>query len=96
MSQWSSEKPPSETLVEVKDDERGIIRVRAIWGRDGTLPHWESEDRGILWSPNAFKRWRPIGSVSVSEGEASSVTAQERSEENTLSHLSHPIEQEKD
>lgn len=60
MSKWQAGKPPNETLVEVEHKERGVIRARAIWGRDGTLPHWESEDRGILWSPNAFNRWRSI------------------------------------
>lgn len=61
MSNWQHGKPPNEQLVEV-EHEREIIRVRAIWGRDGLLPHWESEDRGILWSPDAFHRWRVIGS----------------------------------
>jgi hypothetical protein len=56
---WQSGKPPNEQLVEVEDDGR-VIRVRAIWGRDGTRPHWESEDRDTLWEPFAFKRWRVV------------------------------------
>ncbi len=60
VTSWQTGKPPNETLVEVEHDERGIIRVRSMWGRDGMLPHWESEDRGILWEPSAFARWREI------------------------------------
>jgi len=60
ISKWCSEKPPNEVLVEVEHDNYGIIRVRAIWGRDGTLPHWEMEDKSIVWGPNAFNRWRKI------------------------------------
>ena len=55
--EWQTGKPPNEQVVEVEDGKR-IIRVRAIWGRDGTLPHWESEDRDTLWHPSAFSRWR--------------------------------------
>ncbi len=62
MIEWRNEKPPNETLVEV-EYEGGIIRARAIWGRDGMLPHWESEDRDTLWEPRAFSRWREVGSA---------------------------------
>lgn len=54
--EWQYGKPPNETLVEVD----GPLRVRAIWGRDGLLPHWESENRTTLWGPNAFTRWRHL------------------------------------
>lgn len=55
---WQTGKPPNEKVVEVEADDAGIIRVRAIWGRDGTLPHWESEDGDSVWHPSAFSRWR--------------------------------------
>ena len=54
---WETSKPPDDTLVEV-EYEGAIIRVRAVWGRDGMLPHWESEDQDTLWRPSAFTRWR--------------------------------------
>ncbi len=56
---WQTGKPPNEQIVEV-EDEGQIVRVRAVWGRDGLLPHWESEDRDTLWSPSAFDRWREV------------------------------------
>jgi hypothetical protein len=56
-AEWRYDKPPNETLVEAELNG-GIIRVRAIWGRDGTLPHWESEDRSTVWSVQRFGRWR--------------------------------------
>lgn len=58
MSDWQTSKPPNEQLVEVEYNGQ-VIRVRAIWGRDGTRPHWEDEDKNRLWSPSAFNRWRP-------------------------------------
>ena len=58
-AEWKVSKPPNEELVEVEDGS-AIIRVRAIWGRDGLLPHWESEDKDTLWRPSAFQRWREI------------------------------------
>ncbi len=56
---WETGRPPHGELVEVEDSET-IISVRAVYGdeRIGVLPHWESEDRDTLWSPNAFSRWR--------------------------------------
>jgi hypothetical protein len=67
---WQTGKPPHQQVVEVEDDGR-IIRVRAQWGRDGYLPHWESEDRDTLWRPSAFTRWRfPEGSI-AKDGRAS-------------------------
>jgi hypothetical protein len=57
--EWNYGKPPSDQIVEV-EYKGAVIRVRAIWGRDGTLPHWESEDRDTLWSVSAFYRWRAI------------------------------------
>ena len=56
---WQTGKPPNEKIVEV-EDAGDIIRVRAVWGRDGMRPHWESEDRDTLWSPDAFARWREV------------------------------------
>jgi hypothetical protein len=57
MSNWRTGKPPNEVVVEVMDGAE-VIRVRAIWGRDGMLPHWESEDRDTLYRPSAFDKWR--------------------------------------
>jgi hypothetical protein len=54
---WQKGKPPNEEVVEVLDRDR-IIRARAVWGRDGVLPHWESEDGNNHWSPSAFIQWR--------------------------------------
>jgi hypothetical protein len=56
---WQTGKPPHGVLVEVMDTD-GIHRVRAVWGSDGVLPHWESEDRDALWSPSAFGKWREV------------------------------------
>ena len=56
---WNTGKPPNDQVIEV-EYEGGIIRVRAIWGRDGTLPHWASENRQTLWHSSAFTRWRPV------------------------------------
>jgi hypothetical protein len=66
VSEWQYGKPPNETLVEV-EYEGTIYRVRAMWGRDGMLPHWESEDRDTLWCASAFNRWREIKPVRVSK-----------------------------
>lgn len=67
---WQTGAPPNEQVVEVEWNGF-IIRVRSIYGRDGTLPHWESEDRDTLWTPNAFDRWRvpspPTGEESPHE-----------------------------
>lgn len=60
MTDWQNSKPPNEHVVEVEDEDGTILRVRAIWGRDGLLPHWESEDRDTLWHPSVFKRWREV------------------------------------
>ncbi len=57
---WQTGKPPNETLVEVRDNDGRIMRVRAFWGRRGYLPHWESEDGGTDWSPDAFTEWREL------------------------------------
>ena len=54
---WQHGKPPHRELVEVLHNGR-VIRVRAIWGCDGTLPHWESEDEDTLWHHSAFHEWR--------------------------------------
>ncbi|MPZ20155.1 MAG: hypothetical protein GEV06_19890 [Luteitalea sp.] len=55
--EWETGKPPNEVVVEVQH-RRSVLRARAIWGRDGVLPHWESEDRNTLWPPHAFTKWR--------------------------------------
>lgn len=59
IKEWQYGKPPNEQVVEVEYG-RKIIKVKAIWGRDGTLPHWEAVDGVRLWSPNMFKRWRLV------------------------------------
>lgn len=61
-SEWKHHKPPHKELVEVRDETGQIIRVRAIWGdpNTGMLPHWESEDKSILWGPGQFNTWRLI------------------------------------
>lgn len=53
---WQYGKPPNEQWVEAERDGT-VVTARAIWGRDGTLPHWEMEG-GILISPQEFLRWR--------------------------------------
>lgn len=57
MSEWRYDKPPNEEVVIVEYKGK-LIKVLAIWGRDGTLPHWESEGRNSHWHPSAFSRWR--------------------------------------
>lgn len=64
MKQWQTGKPPDLKVVEVKLGNK-IIRARAIWGRDGILPHWETEDSrsssaGCLFPPHAFAEWREL------------------------------------
>jgi len=58
---WQTCRPPHRVVVEVEDDDR-VIRVRAVWGDSnaGVLPHWESEDRGTLYYPDSFGRWRHL------------------------------------
>ena len=56
---WQTTKPPNEELVEV-EHEGEIIQVMAYWGRDGTLPHWKTEDGGTCWDVSTFTRWRKI------------------------------------
>lgn len=62
--EWQTIKPPNEKIVEVEYDNR-IIRVKAIWGRDGIRAHWESEDGDLHWSVSAFTRWREITKVAL-------------------------------
>src|SRR5688572_11059964 len=40
---WQTTKPPNERPVEVERGGR-IVTATAIWGRDGTHPHWKLED----------------------------------------------------
>jgi hypothetical protein len=56
---WNIGPPPHRDLVEVFEDGQ-VLRVRAIWGSDGVLPHWESEDGDTLYDPSAFRFWRHI------------------------------------
>jgi hypothetical protein len=58
MSSWQTSSPPSGTLVEVELDGN-IIKAKAIYGREGILPHWESED-GTCRPVEAFRKWRPL------------------------------------
>lgn len=53
---WIYDKPPNETDVEVEHNGRVIV-VRAIWGREGTLPHWRGND-GSCYGVRMFQRWR--------------------------------------
>jgi hypothetical protein len=57
---WERCKPPQGELVEARDNEGEIHRVRAVYGSDGVRPHWESEDGDTIWSPSAFPEWRRI------------------------------------
>jgi hypothetical protein len=58
MSSWQTGPPPSGTLVEVELDGN-IIKAKAVYGREGILPHWESED-GTCRPVEAFRKWRPL------------------------------------
>jgi len=58
MSEWKTTFPPNETPVEVQLSDGEIITVRAIYGRDGCLPHWAACDSSAVWSHNRFVRWR--------------------------------------
>jgi hypothetical protein len=60
---WRDGKPPNETIVEV-EWEGEIVRVQAYYGRNGRLPHWESEDGDTMWITSAFNRWRPVAGSS--------------------------------
>ncbi len=57
--EWQTGKPPNEVLVEVECNDE-IIQVKAFHGRDGYLPHWQTEDGGKVWGVNTFTRWREI------------------------------------
>ncbi len=56
--EWRSDKPPNEQWVEVKKG-RHALKARAIWGRDGTLPHWE-DCKWTCYPVSAFAQWRPF------------------------------------
>ena len=58
INNWQYTKPPNEKWVEVEYNAE-IVKAKAIWGRDGTLPHWELAN-GILIEPHAFNRWREL------------------------------------
>jgi len=57
---WSMAKPPNEQPVEVELPDGRIIEAMAIYGREGTLPHWQLVQFNELRSPGTFRRWRPI------------------------------------
>jgi len=59
MSDWRTDEPPNEVVVEVKDG-RKLIRAMAFYGRDGYRPHWRTPGGDTQWEPAAFKKWRPI------------------------------------
>jgi len=48
--------PPNEVTVLVKYEGKWI-KGKAIWGRDGTRPHWELEN-GISIEPKGIRQWR--------------------------------------
>jgi hypothetical protein len=53
MSNWNTTPPPDGKWVEVKDGKL----AKAVWGRDGVLPHWELED-GTCVSARYYNKWR--------------------------------------
>ena len=57
MSDWETGKPPNEELVEVEVNGSSI-EAMAIYGRDGVLPHWETQHG--KWPADKFRRWRRI------------------------------------
>lgn len=57
--EWQTAKPPNEELVEVEYEGK-VIQVMAYWGRDGSRPHWRTEDGGRCWPVEAFTQWRKI------------------------------------
>ena len=63
MGDWKATAPPNEVWVEVKDGKEVRV-VRALWGRDGRLPHWEDPNGGV-YGHKTFRLWRTIG---VSDG----------------------------
>ena len=59
--EWRYGRPPNEEIVEAQlFSNDSILRLKAIYGRDGTRPHWTSEDEKMCWSPQSVRRWRPI------------------------------------
>ena len=55
----NNKKPPNEEWVEVLGGDGEIKIAMAVYGRDGTLPHWETKD-GLHCHPSRFNRWRKI------------------------------------
>jgi hypothetical protein len=55
--EWQTGPPPNEKIVEVESDGE-IIEVMAFYGRDGSQPHWRTENGDKAWSVETFKRWR--------------------------------------
>lgn len=68
---WRFDTPPNEVLVEVDDPDHagGVITAMAIFGRDGTRPHWRSEDGDKLWPAETFLRWRPLQQEGGNDGQ---------------------------
>lgn len=58
--EWRKTSPPNEVWVHVICPDTGNeIKARAIYGRDGVRPHWETEG-GTLHEVSVFSKWRPI------------------------------------
>jgi len=55
---WIDDAPPNEKWVEVLDGQE-ILIAKAIYGRDGMLPHWKTKD-GYHCAPDRFCKWREI------------------------------------
>lgn len=64
-AEWRHDIPPNEVMVEVELGT-AIICAMAFYGRDGVRPHWRLPD-GTQYAGYAFRRWRPIAQVAVSQ-----------------------------
>jgi hypothetical protein len=54
--------PPNEVWVHTKE----YGRAKAVYGREGTLPHWETES-GLHLEPRAITEWEEIDAIQSSE-----------------------------
>lgn len=57
--EWTTATPPNETVVEVMLGDE-VIQVMAHHGRDGSRPHWRTEDGSQCWDATTFRRWRHL------------------------------------
>lgn len=55
----NGEKPPNEEWVEVLSGNKTVMVAKAVYGRDGYLPHWQTID-GELHHPSKFNVWRRL------------------------------------